>query len=102
MEKYVHPGSPIVNIHINNVLISNTLIDVGASINVMTRGTMEKLNLFNLCPTPTWLQLANRYAIKPKGILEGILVSLDSWEYPTNFMVLQQNSNLSGYPLIIG
>jgi hypothetical protein len=89
MEKYVDPGSPIVNIHINNISITNTLIDLGDAINVMTKGTMEKLNLLNLRPTPTILQLADRSTIKPEGVLEDIIVSLDSWEYLTNFMVLQ-------------
>jgi hypothetical protein len=53
MEKYVDPGSPIVKIHINNIPIANTLIDLGVAINVMTKGTMEELKLFNLRHTPT-------------------------------------------------
>jgi hypothetical protein len=43
--KYLDPGSPIVNVHINNNLIQNTLIDLGETINVMTKDTMLRLNL---------------------------------------------------------
>jgi hypothetical protein len=45
MTKYVYPGSLIVNVHINNISIPNTLIDLGVDINVMTKETMEKLQL---------------------------------------------------------
>jgi hypothetical protein len=68
----------------------------------MTKGTMEELKLFNLHHTPTVLQLADRSTIKPEGVLEDIIVSLDSWEYPMDFMVLQPKSNLGGHPLILG
>lgn len=38
----------------------------------------------------------------PEGILEDIIVSLDSWEYPVDFLVLQPKSNLGGHPIILG
>eukprot|EP00253_Pinus_taeda_P005906 PITA_05906 len=60
MQKYVDPGSPIVKTHINGVEIPNTLIDLGAAINIMSRQTMEQLKLLNLLFTPTLLQLADR------------------------------------------
>jgi len=41
MQKYVDPGSPIVKTHINGIEISNTLIDLGDAINIMSRQTME-------------------------------------------------------------
>jgi len=43
--KYLDPGSPVVDVHINGTIIPHTLIDLGAAINVMTRDTMLKLNL---------------------------------------------------------
>jgi len=30
------------------------------------------------------------------------MVSFDSWEYPTNFLVLQPKIKFNGYPLILG
>ena len=42
--KYLDPGSPVVDVHINGTVIPHTLIDLGAAINVMTRDTMLKLN----------------------------------------------------------
>eukprot|EP00253_Pinus_taeda_P007596 PITA_07596 len=102
MQKYVDPGSPIVKTTINGVEIPNTLIDLGAAINIMSKQTMEHLKLPNLLFTPTLLQLADRSIIKQDGVLEDILVSLESWEYPVDFMILTPKSNLGGHPLILG
>lgn len=35
--KYLDPRSPIVYVHINGLIVPTTLIDVGATINVMTK-----------------------------------------------------------------
>jgi hypothetical protein len=102
MQKYVDPGSPIVKTHINGVEIPNTLIDLGAAINIMSRQTMDQLKLPNLLFTPTLLQLADRSIIKPDGVLEDIPVSLDYWEYLVDFMILTPKNNLGGHPLILG
>eukprot|EP00253_Pinus_taeda_P019757 PITA_19757 len=102
MQKYVDPGSPIFKTHINGVEIPNTLIDLGATINIMSRQTMEQLKLPNLPFTPTLLQLADQSIIKLDGVLEDISISLDSWEYPVDFMILTPKSNLGGHPLILG
>ena len=102
IEKYVDPGIPMVTITVNNFSILKTLINLGATINVMTLETMENLHLKNLRPTTTILELADRSKITPGGILEDIIVSLDSSEYPVDFIVLQPKSNLGGHPLILG
>ena len=102
VEKYVDPRIPMVTITINNFSISKTLIDLGAAINVMALETMKNIDLKNLRPITTILELANRSKIAPEGMLEDIIVSLDSWEYPIYFLVLQPKSNLGEHPLILG
>jgi len=54
----------------------------------MTKKTMDQLGLVHIRPTPMVLELADRSKIKPEGVLDDVVVSLDSWEYPTNFIVL--------------
>jgi hypothetical protein len=69
----------------------------------MTKYTMLKLNLQGfLRDTPTILHLADRCTIKLEGMLEDIIISIDSWEYSTNILVLQTKSQFNGYPLIFG
>lgn len=42
---YLDPGSPIVDVHIDGIIVPNTLINLGAAINVVTNETMLKLNV---------------------------------------------------------
>eukprot|EP00253_Pinus_taeda_P022552 PITA_22552 len=101
--KYLEPGSPVVDVHINGTIIPHTLIDLGAAINVMTRDTMLKLNLqSSLRKTSTVLQLADHSTMTPERIVEDVLVSVDSWEYHADFLVLQPKAKITGYPLILG
>jgi len=78
------------------------LMDLGEAINVITRKTMEQLGLGHICPTPTMLELANRSKIKPDGVLDNVVVYIDSWEYPADFIVLQPKNLVRGHPLIMG
>ena len=81
--KYLDPGSPIFDVHVNGVIVPNTLIDLGASINVMTKETMLKLNLQGtLRKTTTVLQLVDRSTVTPEGIVEDVMVTIDSITSP--------------------
>ena len=74
------------------IQISNVLVDLGASINVMTIETLKKLGLTNLRPTQTILEMADKSTIKPDGIVDNLVVSVDSWEYLEDFVVLYPKS----------
>jgi hypothetical protein len=101
--KYANPGNPIVSVTINDVSIGNTLVDLGAAINIMTSNTVELLQLDQfLRPTPTVLELADRTTIKPAGVLDDILVTLASWEYPVDFMIIHSKDPTRGHPIILG
>jgi len=63
---------------------------------------MQALGIAGLSQTPIVLQLPDRSTIKLEGILKDAVISIDSWEYPTDFMVLQPKTSLGGYPLIMG
>ncbi|XP_059068524.1 uncharacterized protein LOC131859030 [Cryptomeria japonica] len=100
--KYADPGSPVIQVSIGKITIPNTLVDLGAEINVMTNETKTKLSLEGLRPTPTVLQMADRSLVKPEGVIEDVVLSIDSWDFPTDFMILQPKVKLGGYPLILG
>ena len=67
----------------------------------MTINTMKELQLSNLRPTQTILELEDRSKLKPEGIIDDVMVSLVSWEYPTDFMVIQPKF-MEGHPMILG
>ena len=77
--KYGDPGNPILTIQINGVNIPNVLVDLGATINVITSATTTIFGLQDFKPTPTILELAYWSIVKPIGKLEDITISVDSW-----------------------
>ena len=52
MPEYSDLGSLVVTIHINGIEIQKKLIDLGASINVMTREVLLRLSIIGLRDTP--------------------------------------------------
>lgn len=64
--------------HINGILIPNIMIDLDVAINIMTKETMKKIQLTNIWPTPIVLQLVDISTIKPKGVMEDDIISIDS------------------------
>ena len=103
ISKYDDPGNPIVTVVINKVSIGNTLIDLGAAINMMTTTTLATLKLERfLRPTPTVLELADHMTVKPTGVLDDVIVSVASWEYPMDFMVINAKDPSREHPIILG
>ena len=76
--KYNDPGNPMVTIEINGIYFSNTLIDLGATINVMTINSMHTLQLNHLRPTHTLLEFEEKPVIIPTRILDDVMVTLAS------------------------
>lgn len=48
------------------------------------------------------IELANRSKIKPDGVLDDVVVSIYSWEYHMNFIVIYLENPVGGHPLILG
>lgn len=76
---YEYLKNPIVTIHNGGISLPNTLIGLGADVNVMNTKVVELLGLANLRPTAIVLELANRLKIQPKGILENVIILVEFW-----------------------
>jgi hypothetical protein len=65
--------------------------------------TLEELHLKPLLrPTPTILELADKTRVIPEGILDDIIVTLASWEYPVYFLVIHSKDPTKGHHVILG
>eukprot|EP00253_Pinus_taeda_P010977 PITA_10977 len=101
--KYSDPGHPTVTVQVGKTFVSGVLVDLGAAINIMTLEIVQLLQLKNVIrETPTILELADRSTIKPEGVIEDLIISVESWNYPTYFVVLQTKTKLGGHQLILG
>jgi hypothetical protein len=100
--KYADLGNPIVTVQIQGCSFPNTLVDLGAAINILTMETCNTLGFDSFEPTAIMLQLADRSVVRPVGTLHDIAISVDSWEYPVDFLIINPRSGLEGHPLILG
>ncbi|GJV31812.1 reverse transcriptase domain-containing protein [Tanacetum coccineum] len=64
------------------------MADLGASINVMPRSIFEHLHLTNLKKTNMLCEMTDMYEKAPFGIVENILVKIDKFLFPSDFVIL--------------
>jgi hypothetical protein len=63
--KYNDPRNPVVTVEINGISLPNTLIDLGATINVIPFDTMKNFQINQLRPTQTMIELVDKSVISP-------------------------------------
>ena len=103
--KYKDPGSPTIPANIGGKCIDKSLLDLGASVNLMPYSVYLQLGLGELKPTTITLSLADRSVKIPKGIVEDVLVKIDKFYYPVDFVVLDtepSSSEPNHVPIILG
>ena len=86
--KYKDPGSPTISVNIGGTCIDKSLLDLGASVNLLPYSVYMQLGLGERKPTNITLSLADRSVKIPKGIVEDVLVKVDKFYYPVDFVVL--------------
>ena len=72
------------------------MLDLGASVNLLPYSVYKQLGLGELKPTNITLSLADRSVKIPKGIVEDVLVKVDKFYYPIDFVVLDTKPIASG------
>nr|GEV54490.1 hypothetical protein [Tanacetum cinerariifolium] len=82
------PGSFTIPYVIVNLHINNALADLGASISLMPYTMYEKIGRGDRKPTRMSLELADRSIQYPRGIAENILIKIDKFGIPINFVIL--------------
>ena len=103
--KYKDPGSPTISVNIGGTCIDKALLDLGASVNLLPYSVYKQLGLGELKPTNITLSLADRSVKIPNGIVEYVLVKVDKFYYPVDFVVLDTEPIASGpnhVPIILG
>jgi hypothetical protein len=86
--KYKDPGCPIISWMIGVSQIEKALLDLGASINLLPYLVYLQLGLGELKPTSMTLQLVDRSVKIPRGIIEDVLIKVDKFYFPVDFIVL--------------
>ena len=103
--KYKDPGSPTISVNIGGNCIDKSLLDLGASVNLLPYSMYKQLGLGELKPTKITLSLADRSVKIPKGIVEDVLVKIDKFYYLVDFVVLDTEpiaNEPNHVPIILG
>ena len=92
VQKKEDPGAFTIPCTIGLLHFGKTLCDLGASINLMPLSIYKKLGLGDPKPTAMRLLMANRTVTfnicRPIGILHDVLVKVESFIFPANFVIL--------------
>jgi hypothetical protein len=85
--------------------INRALLDLGASVNLLPYLVYLQLGLGELKPTMVTLQLADRSMKRPRGIIEDVLIKVDKFYLPVDFIVIDTEPVLdvvNQIPVILG
>ncbi|CAN6447669.1 unnamed protein product [Victoria cruziana] len=86
--KMADPGTPIIPCSVGHIKVERALLDLGASVNVLPGFFYDLFQLGGLKPTPMTIQLADRSVKVPRGILEDVLVKVEDFVFPVDFIIL--------------
>ncbi|KAH9770111.1 hypothetical protein KPL71_012262 [Citrus sinensis] len=81
--------------------VLKALCDLGASINLMPLSVFKQLGVGECRPTTVTLQLADRSHAYPEGKIEDVLVKVDKFIFPVDFIVLDFEADKE-VPIILG
>ncbi|XP_075085055.1 uncharacterized protein LOC142168293 [Nicotiana tabacum] len=87
-EKLSDPGSFIIPCTIGSYAFAKALCDLGANINLMPFAIYKRLGIGRARPTSMLLQLAERTLKRPSGILDDVLVQVEKFVFPVDFVIL--------------
>ncbi|KAJ9691430.1 hypothetical protein PVL29_013569 [Vitis rotundifolia] len=103
--KYKDSGCPTISVMIGGTLVEKALLDLGASVNLLPYSVYKQLGLGQLKLTSITLSLVDRSVKTPRGMIEDVLVQVDNFYYPVDFVVLETDpivKRTNCVPIILG
>ena len=103
--KYKDPRCPTISVNIRDTYVEKAILDLGASVNLLPYSVYKQLGLGELKPTSIILFFTNRSIKIPRGLIEDVLVQVDKFYYPVDFIVLDTEPTArepNHVPIILG
>ena len=103
--KYKDLGCPTISVNIRGTCVEMELLDLGASVNLLPYSVYKQLGLGELKPTTITLALEYRSIKILKATVEDVLIQVDKFYYPIDFVVLDTEPVTVGanyVPIILG
>ncbi|XP_020961248.1 uncharacterized protein LOC110263795 [Arachis ipaensis] len=86
-------GSFQIPCTIGNTTFDRALCDLGVSINLMPLCVMKRLQIQELNPTKIVLQMADKSIKHAHGVVENILVKVEKFFLPVDFVILDMEED---------
>ncbi|GJS11279.1 hypothetical protein Tco_0368075 [Tanacetum coccineum] len=95
------PGSFILPCFIGKLDFKNALADLGANISIMPFSMYKCLGIGKLEPINMLIEMADNTKCAPKGIVENLLIKIDKFIFPVDFVILDMVEDIR-MPIILG
>ncbi|XP_015947149.1 uncharacterized protein LOC107472106 [Arachis duranensis] len=82
-------GSFFLPCTIGSLFIDKGMCDLGASINLIPSSLVKKLGIEKVKPIQMSLELVDQSIVHPKGVIENLLVKVNKFIYPADFVILE-------------
>ena len=83
------PGAPMITSEIGGISFNRSLLDTGASINILPKAVFERHHVGELQPFLVELCLAKGSIRKPHGLVEDVIVRIEDCYFPVDFLVVE-------------
>ncbi|XP_058784190.1 uncharacterized protein LOC131658959 [Vicia villosa] len=100
-QKARDPGRVTLLVTMGNQHIGNGLIDLGSSINLIPLSIVKRLGNIETKSTRMTLQLADKSTTLPYGVAQDMLVKVDKFQFPVDFVVIDMEEDKES-PIILG
>ena len=98
------PGALMITSEIGGMSFTRSLQDTGASINILPKVVFDHYHVGELQPFLVELCLADGSVRKPHGLVEDVIVKIEDFYFPVDFLVvdMKMTKELSQAPIILG
>ena len=94
----------MIIIEIGRMSFIRSLLDTGASINILPKYVFDRHHIGELQPFLIELCLVDGSVWKPHGIVEDVIIKIEDCYFPVDFLVIDMKTTkeLSQAPIILG
>ena len=98
------PGAPMISCEIGGRTFTRSLLDTGASVNILPKGVYDACPLGELQPLFIELSLADGSVRRPHGVVEDVIVKVENYYFLIDFIIVDMKStkDLTDSPIILG
>ena len=98
------PGAPMITCEIEGMSFTRSLLDIGASINILPKFVFDHHHVGELQHFLVELCLADGSVRKPHGIVKDVIIKIEDCYFPVDFLVVDMKTTkeLSQAPIILG